>query len=65
VIAGLPAPSSESPGPDGIPGRLGPGVIELLAREGQCLLDAQRIIDNLRPQRIGSHASVYRILQEL
>jgi Fur family transcriptional regulator, ferric uptake regulator len=40
-------------------------VIELLAREGQCLLDAQRIIDNLRPQRIGSHASVYRILQEL
>jgi Fur family transcriptional regulator, ferric uptake regulator len=40
-------------------------IIELLARDGQCLLDAHQIIDRLRPQRIGSPASVYRALHEL
>ena len=40
-------------------------VIELLARKGQCLLDAHQIIDQLRPQQIGSPASVYRALHEL
>ena len=38
-------------------------VIELLARDGQCLIDAQQIIAELRPRR--SPASVYRILHEL
>ena len=40
-------------------------VLELLAAEGQCLLDAQQIIERLRPRRACSPASVYRILQEL
>jgi Fur family transcriptional regulator, ferric uptake regulator len=40
-------------------------VIELLAREGQCLLSAQDITDRLRAQRAGSAASVYRVLDEL
>src|SRR5258708_23105938 len=40
-------------------------VIELLAREGQCLLSAQEITDRLRAQRAGSAASVYRVLDEL
>jgi len=38
-------------------------VIDLLAREGQCLIDAQQIMAELRPRR--SPASVYRILHEL
>lgn len=40
-------------------------VVELLAREGQCLLTAQEITDLLRNQRSGSTTSVYRILDEL
>lgn len=40
-------------------------VIELLAREGQCLLSAQEIIDRLRGQGSGSAASVYRVIDEL
>jgi Fur family ferric uptake transcriptional regulator len=40
-------------------------VVELLAREGQCLLSAQDIIDRLRERGIGSPASVYRALDEL
>ena len=40
-------------------------VIELLAREGQCLLTAQEITDLLRTQGAGSAASVYRIVDEL
>jgi Fur family ferric uptake transcriptional regulator len=40
-------------------------VIELLAREGQCLLSPQEITDRLRSQGSGSAASVYRVLDEL
>lgn len=41
-------------------------VIELLAREGQCLLGAQQIVDRLRSTgSVGSQASVYRVLEEL
>lgn len=40
-------------------------VVELLAREGQCLLTPQEIIDRLRPARVGSPSSVYRALDEL
>ncbi|MGO9488659.1 MAG: Fur family transcriptional regulator [Solirubrobacteraceae bacterium] len=40
-------------------------VIELLAREGQCLLSAQEITARLRPQGVGSAASVYRVVDEL
>lgn len=40
-------------------------VIELLAREGQCLLSAQEILDRLRAQGSGSAASVYRVIEEL
>jgi len=40
-------------------------VVELLAREGQCLISAQEIIDRLRASHAGSAASVYRTLDEL
>lgn len=40
-------------------------VVELLAREGQCLMSAQRITDRVRTQGAGSAASVYRVLDEL
>ena len=40
-------------------------VVELLAREGQCLLSAQEITDLLRSRGSGSTTSVYRILDEL
>jgi Fur family ferric uptake transcriptional regulator len=40
-------------------------VVELLSREGQCLLSAQDIIERLRPERPGSVSSVYRALDEL
>jgi Fur family transcriptional regulator, ferric uptake regulator len=40
-------------------------VVELLAREGQCLLSAQEITDLLRSQGSGSTTSVYRVLDEL
>ena len=40
-------------------------VVELLAREGQCLLTAQEITDLLRATGSGSPASVYRILDDL
>jgi Fur family ferric uptake transcriptional regulator len=40
-------------------------VIELLAREGQCLLSAQEILDRLRSRGGGSAASVYRVIDEL
>jgi len=40
-------------------------VIELLAREGQCLLSAQEITDRLRAGQAGSGASVYRVVDEL
>jgi Fur family ferric uptake transcriptional regulator len=40
-------------------------VVELLAREGQCLLSAQEIIERLRADGVGSASSVYRALDEL
>jgi Fur family transcriptional regulator, ferric uptake regulator len=40
-------------------------VVELLAREGQCLLTAQELTDLLRSQGSGSTTSVYRVLDEL
>jgi Fur family transcriptional regulator, ferric uptake regulator len=40
-------------------------VVELLAREGQCLLSAQEVTDQLRSSGVGSAASVYRVLDEL
>ena len=40
-------------------------VIELLAREGQCLLSPQEITDRLRAEGTGSAASVYRVIDEL
>jgi Fe2+ or Zn2+ uptake regulation protein len=40
-------------------------VVELLARDGQCLLTPQEIIERLRPSRAGSASSVYRALDEL
>ncbi|MDO9409293.1 Fur family transcriptional regulator [Patulibacter sp.] len=40
-------------------------VVELLAREGQCLLTAAEISDRLRTGSTGSTASVYRVLDEL
>jgi Fur family transcriptional regulator, ferric uptake regulator len=40
-------------------------VVELLAREGQCLLSAQEITEQLRTHGVGSAASVYRVLDEL
>jgi Fur family ferric uptake transcriptional regulator len=40
-------------------------VMELLARDGQCLMSAQEITDRLRAQGTGSAASVYRVIDEL
>ena len=40
-------------------------VIELLARDGQCLLSAQELTDRLRARGVGSAASVYRVVDEL
>ncbi len=40
-------------------------VVEMLAREGQCLLSAQEITGLLRPHGSASAASVYRVLDEL
>ena len=40
-------------------------VVELLAREGQCLLTVQEISDLLRAGRAASPASVYRVIDEL
>jgi len=40
-------------------------VIELLARDGQCLLSAQELTDRLRARGVGSAASVYRVIDEL
>jgi len=40
-------------------------VVELLAREGQCLMSAQEITDRLRGRGSASAASVYRVLDEL
>jgi Fur family transcriptional regulator, ferric uptake regulator len=40
-------------------------VVELLAREGQCLLTASEVTDRLRARGTGSSASVYRSLDEL
>ena len=40
-------------------------VVELFAREGQCLLSAQQVTDGLRSTGIGSAASVYRIVDDL
>jgi Fur family ferric uptake transcriptional regulator len=40
-------------------------VIELLARDGQCLMSAQEITDRLRAQGSGSPATVYRVIDEL
>ena len=40
-------------------------VVELLAREGQCLLSAAEITARLREAGTGSAASVYRSLEEL
>jgi Fur family transcriptional regulator, ferric uptake regulator len=41
------------------------GVVEFLARDGQCLLSAQEITDGVRARGAGSAASVYRVLDEL
>jgi Fur family ferric uptake transcriptional regulator len=42
------------------------GVVEVLARDGQCLIEAREIIDRLRERGgPGSAASVYRVLDEL
>jgi Fur family transcriptional regulator, ferric uptake regulator len=40
-------------------------VVELLAREGQCLLTAAEVTNRLRARGTGSSASVYRSLDEL
>jgi len=40
-------------------------VVELLAREGQCLLSAAELADQLRSEGSGSIASVYRVVDEL
>ncbi len=40
-------------------------VIELLARDGQCLITPQEITDRLRSGGSGSAASVYRIVDDL
>ena len=40
-------------------------VVDLLSREGQCLLSAQQITELLRAERAASPASVYRVLDEL
>lgn len=40
-------------------------VLELLARDGQCLITAPEITHKLRIQNVGSAASVYRIVDEL
>jgi Fur family ferric uptake transcriptional regulator len=40
-------------------------VMEVLARDGQCLLSAQEITDRLRAQGGGSAATVYRVIDEL
>jgi Fur family ferric uptake transcriptional regulator len=40
-------------------------VIELLAREGQCLLTVAELTDMIRSQPVGSAASVYRAVDEL
>jgi Fur family ferric uptake transcriptional regulator len=41
-------------------------VVELLAREAQCLIGVQAIVDRLRAEGSpGSQASVYRVLDEL
>jgi Fur family ferric uptake transcriptional regulator len=40
-------------------------VVELLAREGQCLLSAAEIAEQLRSDGSGSIASVYRVVDEL
>jgi Fur family transcriptional regulator, ferric uptake regulator len=40
-------------------------VIELLARDGQCLLTAQEVTDRLRARGAGSPATVYRVMDEL
>jgi Fur family transcriptional regulator, ferric uptake regulator len=48
--------------------RAGPvrtAVVELLARDGQCLLSAQDIVGSLRTAGLGSAASVYRVLDSL
>jgi Fur family ferric uptake transcriptional regulator len=40
-------------------------VLELLARDGQCLLSAPEITDRLRARGVGSAATVYRVIEEL
>lgn len=40
-------------------------VLELLAREGHCLLTAQDVIDSVSERGVGSRASVYRVLDGL
>lgn len=40
-------------------------VVEWLAREGQCLVTAQEIVDGLRARGVGSQASVYRVVEQL
>jgi len=40
-------------------------VVELLAREGHCLMSAQEVCDRLRATGTASPASVYRVLDQL
>jgi Fur family ferric uptake transcriptional regulator len=40
-------------------------VIELLAREGQCLLTVAQMTERLRKEPVGSAASIYRAVDEL
>jgi Fur family ferric uptake transcriptional regulator len=40
-------------------------VAEWLARDGQCLVTVPQIVDGLRDRRLGSQASVYRVVEQL
>jgi Fur family transcriptional regulator, ferric uptake regulator len=40
-------------------------VMELLARDGRCLMSAQDVIDAMRERGASSRASVYRVLDSL
>ncbi len=40
-------------------------MLEVLARDAQCLIQAQHVIDVLRQRHVGSPATVYRVLHQL
>jgi Fur family ferric uptake transcriptional regulator len=39
--------------------------MDIMAGEGQCLMTAQEVIDRVSERRVGSRASVYRVLDGL